>query len=303
MNREIELADAKKVDEEMDPEALYWLGHRLIDKQDYLSAINCLQKGLTVEPHNAKFLNELGYAYGQLGQARRALESYETVLNLSDISDHDKAVALRGSASKLIDLQRWIEAKLRLNESLELEPDSDVAPNELTYIAQHEHDGEWTLTKDGHEARYSQDGRLIAIDGCKNPEDLWNQAEAGDLDAWYTLGLIYADKFGEAYDPVRAVACYRYAAVREHPGAMNNLGNHLFNGEGIAQDLGAALKIIHAAALKGNVAALFTLGILHEQGLGGDSHLRLAREWMQCALAAGHPDAQEALDRLNASGA
>lgn len=120
------------------PRACYYLAFVLIEKGKYEEAVRWLTKGQTMEPHNPKFFIELGVAHAHLGEPEIAFGCYHQALQLANksIHDHDKAVALRGMGVQLIDLGRLNEAKLRLIESLDIEPESDLAKGELLYIAE-----------------------------------------------------------------------------------------------------------------------------------------------------------------------
>jgi Flp pilus assembly protein TadD len=116
------------------PRACYYLAFLSVERRDFTSALKWLKKGQRLEPHNAKFLNETGIVYSLLKDCVNALASYEAALALPSASHRDQAVALRGAGVQLIELGRIEEAKEKLVQSLKIEPNSDVAKNELAYI-------------------------------------------------------------------------------------------------------------------------------------------------------------------------
>jgi len=117
------------------PRACYHLAYILIEKRDFSEAITWLNKGMLMEPKNPKFLIELGIAYSQIGEYLKSLDYYRQTLTLSHISQHQRAVALRGAGVQFINLGRLEEAEIQLKESLELETDNAVAINEMNYIS------------------------------------------------------------------------------------------------------------------------------------------------------------------------
>lgn len=80
-------------------------------------------------------------------------------------------------------------------------------------------------------------------------------AKAGEPEASYTLGRMYAAGLGVAKDPVRAVELFRAAAEKGHPESQHNLGAALFLGEGVEQDMTEGLKWIVVAANNGVATA------------------------------------------------
>jgi TPR repeat protein len=77
-------------------------------------------------------------------------------------------------------------------------------------------------------------------------------AKAGEPDAAFVLGRMYAAGLGVAKDPVRAVELFRVAAERGHAEAQHNLGAALFLGEGVEQDMTEGLKWIVVAGNNGH---------------------------------------------------
>lgn len=65
----------------------------------------------------------------------------------------------------------------------------------------------------------------------------------------------------------QAFSLYEKAALQGHADAANNLADMYFNGEGVPQDFTLARKWFDFAASKNVAEAMFTLGIMYEQGL------------------------------------
>lgn len=91
--------------------------------------------GLQLEPDHPELWNEKGYLLGRLNRHQEAFDCYvhaATVRNWAPLGQI--ARALRGQGVQLVDLERLDEAETALRRSLELEPDSETARNELDYI-------------------------------------------------------------------------------------------------------------------------------------------------------------------------
>jgi TIR domain/Sel1 repeat len=71
-------------------------------------------------------------------------------------------------------------------------------------------------------------------------ERLAKTADAGDADAMYDLGLVYANGKGVAQDYGKAREWYQRAADVGKALAMNNLGDLYYYGKGVARDYGKA---------------------------------------------------------------
>jgi tetratricopeptide (TPR) repeat protein len=101
--------------------------------QEALFAIGC---GLELENDHPELWNEKGYLLGRLKRHQESLDCYTHAASLRDWAPaRQVARALRGQGVQLVDLNRLDEAEAALQRSLELEPDSETARNELGYIA------------------------------------------------------------------------------------------------------------------------------------------------------------------------
>lgn len=77
-------------------------------------------------------------------------------------------------------------------------------------------------------------------------------AKAGDADAIYVLGQMYASGRGVKKDEKRAAEYFNDAAERGNADAQQSLGAALMLGEGIKQDMVEALKWFIISARAGN---------------------------------------------------
>jgi hypothetical protein len=91
-------------------------------------------------------------------------------------------------------------------------------------------------------------------------------------------------------------------AAEDHAGAMTNLANLLFLGNGVPKDRPAAVRWYHRAAELGNPRAQFNLARLYESGTSVPKSLDEAVRLYRDASARGFERADQSLGRLIANG-
>lgn len=129
------------------PRALYYMGFLCVKLQRYDTALAYLQRGMTLEPHNPKFLFESAQALFRMGRMNEALELYERVTEPGPfVSPADLATGLRGRGLILIERGELGTAEALFIKSLQLDPGSEVAKNELDYIKHLRRGGDVTPT-------------------------------------------------------------------------------------------------------------------------------------------------------------
>jgi len=98
-------------------------------------ALFCIDCGLQLEPDHPELWNEKGYLLGRLNRHQEAFDCYVRGASVRVWTPPTQiARALRGQGVQLVELDRLDEAEAALRQSLELEPDSENALNELGYI-------------------------------------------------------------------------------------------------------------------------------------------------------------------------
>jgi tetratricopeptide (TPR) repeat protein len=98
-------------------------------------ALQCLARGLSLEPDHPRLWIEKGFLLNRLGRHEAALECYRTAATIRDWTPEILiARALRGQGSALIELERFDNAQQAYRKSLEFDPESEVARQELQYI-------------------------------------------------------------------------------------------------------------------------------------------------------------------------
>ena len=81
------------------------------------------------------------------------------------------------------------------------------------------------------------------------------KAQAGDTEAQFVLGIMYANGSGVEQDFKEAVKWFRKAAHQGYARAQYNLGGMYRDGLGVEQDLKEAVKWYQKAAEQGNADA------------------------------------------------
>jgi tetratricopeptide (TPR) repeat protein len=107
-----------------------------VERQDPKGALAALDRALALEPDHPTILGEQSLVLVHSGQADAALAAVDAALAARPwMTAAQRARLLRGRGVVLVELGRLDEAEQSLKQSLELEPDSQVALMELLYIA------------------------------------------------------------------------------------------------------------------------------------------------------------------------
>jgi tetratricopeptide (TPR) repeat protein len=115
--------------------AWYQLALVAVEEEQFDHALFCLDCGLQLEPDHPELWSEKGYVLGRLKRHQEAFECYVRAASVRDWTPASQmARSLRGQGTQLIDLNRLDDGEVALQKSLELEPDNEIAQNELKYI-------------------------------------------------------------------------------------------------------------------------------------------------------------------------
>ena len=118
------------------PRAYYYLGFIHVHQQNYRKALEVLDRGHQLQPENPAFLIEKAAAHAGLGEHEKALSLYEQVPDVGPYTTAQrKAQALRGQGVQLVELNEIEAAENALKKSLEYDPQSEFAFQELAYIS------------------------------------------------------------------------------------------------------------------------------------------------------------------------
>ena len=121
------------------------------------------------------------------------------------------------------------------------------------------------------------------------------QADHGDAEAQYRMGLRYAGGDGVTRHHGRARGWFQLAAAQGHRGAQYRLAMAYAKGRGAPHDDKRALEWFAKAADQGHVRAQYRLGDAYLNGRGTGKEPAWAARWLGKAADAGHGEAQVAL--------
>lgn len=125
-------------------------------------------------------------------------------------------------------------------------------------------------------------------------------AEAGDANAQFGMGLLYANGFGVPLDDNEALKWYLLAAAQNHGMAENNLGVMYANGWGVPQSDEEAFKWYGLAAEHGVIDAQMVLADRFSSGFGVSPDNVQAYKWLSIAAELGDFDAETLRDEVGA---
>ena len=120
---------------------------------------------------------------------------------------------------------------------------------------------------------------------------LMTQAQQGNVDAQFSLGLMYDNGQGVPKEFSEAAKWYRLAAEQGHSAAQLNLGVMYGQGQGVPQDYKEAVKWYRLAAEQSDALAEANLGLMYNNGQGVPQDYVLAYMWTSIAVA-NAPDSQ-----------
>jgi hypothetical protein len=128
-------------------------------------------------------------------------------------------------------------------------------------------------------------------------------AEAGEAEAQFKLGALYANGKGVKQDSHAAAKWLRKAARQEHHAAQTLLGWCYAGGNGVSENAAEAVEWYGKASEQGDTDAMCSLADLLIEGRPGvERNVRSALGWYEKAANLGHPKAQYQLGKLLADG-
>jgi hypothetical protein len=133
-------------------------------------------------------------------------------------------------------------------------------------------------------------------DGHGVPKDLveaakWYRkaADQGYAEAQQALGNAYLYGEGVSKDPVEAVKWYRKSAEQGVSAAQEDVGQSYYFGEGVPKDYAEAVRWYRRAANQGSMGAQYYLGFMYANGLGVPQDFIEAYKWFNLAGACNYP--------------
>ena len=129
-------------------------------------------------------------------------------------------------------------------------------------------------------------------------------ADCGDADVQFSMGLKFANGKGATRDYAQAAEWYHKAADQCHSLAQFNLGMMYAHGQGVTRDAAQSVMWYGRAARQGDAGAQFNLGeSCHRASLQGErkdapeSRIE-AYKWYRLAAAQGYQDSETAYTTL-----
>jgi hypothetical protein len=129
-------------------------------------------------------------------------------------------------------------------------------------------------------------------------EEFRTLAESGHVSAQSTVGVMYYNGEGVEQDLNAALVWLNLAANQGYSVAQFNLGIMYDNGDGVEQDFAEAFKWYHRAAVQGHTAAQFNLGAMYSNGEGVEQDKSRAHMWFNIAALNGNKSAAQNRDQL-----
>jgi len=125
-------------------------------------------------------------------------------------------------------------------------------------------------------------------------------AEAGNIDAQFGMGLLYANGFGVSMNDDQALKWYGLAAEQGLADAQANLGVMHANGWGVPQSDEEAFKWYSLAAEQGVLAAQMGVAKMYASDFGPEQNFVQAHKWFNIASELGDFNAASKRDDLTA---
>jgi hypothetical protein len=121
------------------------------------------------------------------------------------------------------------------------------------------------------------------------------RANAGDMEAQFTLGEMYDRGDGVPQDFAQAAEWHLKAAAQGLAEAQAELGDKYRTGRGVPKDFAEAVAWYRKAAEQGHALAQFNLGLMYRNGEGVPQDAVEAVAWLRKAAEQGWESAQSAL--------
>lgn len=291
-------------------DASYFLGHQLINEEEYEQAVQYLfvaaQRGSTDGMTEFALLVQQG-----VGTEADPASAYKIWENVIRRTDNPAAYCQLGIACLQGNGCPEDEAlgKAYLDTAANL--GSTLAMRNLgyCYLSGYGCRVDTTLAVSWLE-KAADNGDIRAINSLgdiyEEQEDFKNAAlyyekavAAGDLDGYCNLGYCYERGQGVILNSQKAYDLYMVAAEHGSARGCRCVANCYFNGIHVAESASEGFRWMEKAAEMGDVMAMYYCGALLEEGQEGlPADPKKAREWYKKAAAEGYEPAAAALNRM-----
>jgi|GEM_PF-3877992 len=113
-------------------------------------------------------------------------------------------------------------------------------------------------------------------------------AAAGSAGAVYAVAMLYEKGWGVKQSHKRAVTWFKRAAAKGVPAAMYEVGAYYATGLGVPRNYAKAMSLWRKAAAAGSTRAMYGIGTLYGNGAGVKRSGRDALAWLKKAAVAGN---------------
>jgi len=118
-----------------------------------------------------------------------------------------------------------------------------------------------------------------------------SNADAGDVDCAYQLGLFYYEGKATQQDYELALKYFKKAAEKKSTEAQTMLGTMYITGQGVQADNSVAIEYYYKAASNNNMVAMYALGLAYANGKGVEKNIIEAQKWFQQVVDKGNKPA------------
>jgi TPR repeat protein len=113
-------------------------------------------------------------------------------------------------------------------------------------------------------------------------------AAEGSVGAAYAVAVLYEKGWGVKQSHKRAIRWFKRAAAKGLPAAIYEIGSYYANGLGVARNYAKAMSLWREAAAAGNTKAMYGIGAIYGNGSGVKRSKRKALVWLKKAAVAGN---------------
>ena len=124
-------------------------------------------------------------------------------------------------------------------------------------------------------------------DFAEAAQTILTQAQAGDPDATYLMGILYQNGEGVPKSATKAILWFRLAAQRGSKQALTSIGYAYQNGDGVPKNESEAISWFQKAAALNDSGAMHALALSYANGLGVERDATKAAKWFKSGALLG----------------
>lgn len=148
----------------------------------------------------------------------------------------------------------------------------------------------------------SDDGPWIMEELMEEYEDLRTEAQSGDAEAQYDLGVALRDGDMGRPEPEWGAHWLNQAALQGYAAAQLDVGMLFLGGVGVPQDSETAAAWVAEAANQGFAPGQFQMGLMLQAGVGVEMNQEWAMYWLETSAENGSAEARRHLGIMYETG-